>query len=81
MINLMKGDKRDKKIEIFNERPRLGQISRHNTKLTPEVSQELERKRGKINLTPISSARNLNKLSLRHQKEISGTPKWTYQLV
>jgi hypothetical protein len=37
--------------------------------------KELERKRGKINLTPISSARNLNKLSLRHQKEISGTPK------
>jgi hypothetical protein len=37
--------------------------------------KELERRRGKINLTPISSARNLNKLSLRHQKEISGTPK------
>jgi hypothetical protein len=36
---LMKGDKRDKKIEIFTERPRLGQISRHNTKLTPGVSQ------------------------------------------
>jgi hypothetical protein len=39
MINLMKGDKCDKKIEIFNERPRLGQISQHNTKLTPGVSQ------------------------------------------
>jgi hypothetical protein len=38
-INLMKGDKCDKKIEIFTERPRLGQISRHNTKLTPGVSQ------------------------------------------
>jgi hypothetical protein len=38
MINLMKGDKCDKKIEIFTKRPRLGQISRHNTKLTPGVS-------------------------------------------
>jgi hypothetical protein len=37
MINLMKGDKCDKKIEIFTERLRLGQIS--NTKLTPGVSQ------------------------------------------
>jgi hypothetical protein len=43
--------------------------------------KELERKRGKINLTPISSTGNLNKLSLRHKKEISGTPKRTYQLV
>jgi hypothetical protein len=41
MINLLKGDKCDKKIEIFTERPRLGQISRHNTKLTPGVSQLL----------------------------------------
>jgi hypothetical protein len=39
MINLMKGDKCDKKIEIFTERPRLGQMSRYNTKLTPGVSQ------------------------------------------
>jgi hypothetical protein len=38
-INLIKGDKCDKEIEIFAERPRLGQISRHNTKLTPGVSQ------------------------------------------
>jgi hypothetical protein len=28
--------------------------------------KELERKRGKINLTPITSARNLNKFLLRH---------------
>jgi hypothetical protein len=27
------------KIENFTERPRLGQISRHNMKLTPGVSQ------------------------------------------
>jgi hypothetical protein len=37
--------------------------------------KELERKRGKINLTPIRTARNLNKLSLIHQKKFSGTPK------
>jgi hypothetical protein len=37
-INSLKGDKCDKKIEIFTERPRLGQISRHNTQLTPGVS-------------------------------------------
>jgi hypothetical protein len=38
MINLMKEDKCDKKIEIFTKRPRLGQTSRQNTKLTPGVS-------------------------------------------
>jgi hypothetical protein len=36
----MEGDKCDKKIEIFTKRPRLGQISRHNTKLTPGVSHK-----------------------------------------
>jgi hypothetical protein len=38
--NLINGDKRDREIENFTERPRLGQISRHNTKLTPGVSQD-----------------------------------------
>jgi hypothetical protein len=37
--NLINGDKRDREIEIFTECPRLGQISRHNVKLTPGVSQ------------------------------------------
>jgi hypothetical protein len=37
--------------------------------------KRIRKEERKINLTPISSARNLNKLSLRHQKEISGTPK------
>jgi hypothetical protein len=32
MSNLINGDKFDKEIEIFTEHPRLGQISRHNTK-------------------------------------------------
>jgi hypothetical protein len=32
MSNLINGDKCDKEIEIFTERPSLGQISRHNTK-------------------------------------------------
>jgi hypothetical protein len=33
--NLINGDKRDREIKNFTERPRLGQISRHNVKLTP----------------------------------------------
>jgi hypothetical protein len=45
MSNLINGDKCDKEIEIFTERPRLGQISRHNTKLTPGVSQPSPLKR------------------------------------
>jgi hypothetical protein len=43
--NLINGDKRDREIENFTERPRLGQISRHNTKLTPGVSQPSPLKR------------------------------------
>jgi hypothetical protein len=39
--NLINGDKRDREIENFTEHPRLGQISRHNVKLTPGVSQKL----------------------------------------
>jgi hypothetical protein len=38
--NLINGDKRDREIEKFTERPRLGNISRHNVKLTPGVSQD-----------------------------------------
>jgi hypothetical protein len=38
--NLINGDIRDKKkLGNFTERPRLGQFSRHNMKLTPGVSQ------------------------------------------
>jgi hypothetical protein len=44
---LIKGDKCDKEIEIFAEHPRLGQISRHNTKLTPGVSHRGDDKKGK----------------------------------
>jgi hypothetical protein len=37
--------------------------------------KEIRRKRGNNKSHSNDSARNLNKLSLRHQKEISGTPK------
>jgi hypothetical protein len=43
--SLINGDKRDREIENFTERPRLGRISRHNTKLTPGVSQPSPLKR------------------------------------
>jgi hypothetical protein len=39
MSNLINGDRHDQEIEIFTERPSLGQISRHNLKWTPGVSQ------------------------------------------